>query len=47
MIIKSKQNIVCLFFIFTFFSNYFSAEDEEIYLQAISDQIQVIKDLKL
>ena len=47
MIIKSKQNIVCLFFIFTFFSNYLLAEDEEIYLQAISDQIQVItKDLK-
>ena len=43
--IKTKY---CLFiFLYLHFSNYLLAEDEEIYLQAISDQIQVItKDLK-
>ena len=44
---KIKLNIFFLSIIFVFLSNYLSAEDEEIYLQAISDQIQVItKDLK-
>ncbi len=44
---KIKLNIFFLSIIFVFLTNNLSAEDEEIYLQAISDQIQVItKDLK-
>ena len=38
---------ILTFVIFLFFVNFVSAEEEEIYLKAISDQIQVItKDLK-
>ena len=46
---RIKYNLIVFFFtaIFTFFVNPISAEEEEIYLKAISDQIQVItKDLK-
>tara|TARA_B100000963_G_scaffold178627_1_gene155253 strand:- start:2450 stop:3409 length:960 start_codon:yes stop_codon:yes gene_type:complete len=44
---KVKLNIFFLSIIFVFSSNYLSAEEDEIYLKAISDQIQVItKDLK-
>ncbi len=47
MISKLKFNIIFLSIIFIFFTNYISAEEEEIYLKSISDQIQVItKDLK-
>ena len=49
MLAKYKFNIVLFSIIFTFFisSNFISAEEEEIYLKSISDQIQVItKDLK-
>ena len=47
MFVKLKQNIISLIIIFTFSSNYILAEEEEIFLKAISDQIQVItKDLK-
>ena len=47
MITNSKFNLILATVIFTFFISIISAEDEEIYLQAISDQIQVItKDLK-
>ena len=47
MITKLKLNIIFSTIIFIFFINYISAEEEEIYLKAISDQIQVItKDLK-
>ena len=46
---RIKYNLIVFFFTatFTFFVNPISAEEEEIYLKAISDQIQVItKDLK-
>ena len=47
MFVKLKQNIISLIIIFAFSSNYILAEEEEIFLKAISDQIQVItKDLK-
>ena len=47
MFVKLKLNIISLLIIFSFFSNLTHAEEEEIYLKAISDQIQVItKDLK-
>ena len=47
MFSKIKLNIICLSIIFTFTNSYIFAEEEEIYLKAISDQIQVItKDLK-
>ena len=47
MFVKLKFNIISLLIIFSFFSNLTHAEEEEIYLKAISDQIQVItKDLK-
>ena len=47
MFVKLKLNIISLLVIFLFFSNLTHAEEEEIYLKAISDQIQVItKDLK-
>ena len=47
MFSKIKLNIICLSIILTFTNNYIFAEEEEIYLKAISDQIQVItKDLK-
>ena len=47
MLFKLKTNIIFLSFIFTLFANLVFAEEEEIYLKAISDQIQVItKDLK-
>jgi tol-pal system protein YbgF len=45
----TKDKLIIIFFstIFIFFINYVSAEEDEIYLKAISDQIQVItKDLK-
>ncbi len=46
MFVKFKLNII-LYFIFSFFISFVSAEEEEIYLKSISDQIQVItKDLK-
>ena len=42
-----KNKIIFLSIIFSFFVNIVLAEEEEIFLQAISDQIQVItKDLK-
>ena len=45
MLVKSKLNIALVFVVFL--SNSLFAEDEEIYLKAISDQIQVItKDIK-
>ena len=44
---KSKLNIILLSIIFTIFFQLANAEEEEIYLKSISDQIQVItKDLK-
>ena len=44
---KSKLNLIFSLVIFTSFINYISAEEDEIYLKAINDQIQVItKDLK-
>tara|TARA_Y100000768_G_scaffold344380_1_gene290595 strand:- start:1349 stop:2311 length:963 start_codon:yes stop_codon:yes gene_type:complete len=47
MLPKLKLNIFICSIVFTFIVTAISAEDEEIYLQAISDQIQVItKDLK-
>ena len=47
MVIKTKIRIVFFSVLFVFFSNVSFAEEEEIYLKAISDQIQVItKDLK-
>ena len=47
MLDKSKLNIALVSVVFLFLSNSLFAEDEEIYLKAISDQIQVItKDLK-
>ena len=47
MKICPKVKIFFFTIIFTFFTNVINAEDEEIYLKAISDQIQVItKDLK-
>ena len=47
MISKIKLNNILLSIIVIFFINSISAEEEEIYLQAISDQIKVItKDLK-
>ena len=47
MLSKSKLNIALVSVVFLFLSNSLFAEDEEIYLKAISDQIQVItKDLK-
>ena len=47
MLIKTKLKSIFLLLIFLSFSNFISAEEEEIYLKAISDQIQVItKDLK-
>ncbi len=47
MLKKIKLNIVFSLTIFLFFTNYVSSEEDEIYLKAISDQIQVItKDLK-
>ena len=47
MISKTRFKIIFLAAIFTFFVNFISAEEDEIYLKAISDQIQVItKDLK-
>ncbi len=47
MFAKSKLNIILLSIILTVFSHLAFAEEEEIYLKSISDQIQVItKDLK-
>jgi len=47
MLSKLKLNKILLPVLIIFFSNTISAEEEEIYLKAISDQIQVItKDLK-
>ena len=47
MFVKLKLNIVLSSIIFLFFFNLTYAEEDEIYLKAISDQIQVItKDLK-
>ena len=47
MLLKIKSNIIFFLVIFTFFNSYVYSEEEEIYLKAISDQIQVItKDLK-
>ena len=47
MIAILKRYIIFLTIIFSFFVSFVSAEEEEIYLKAISDQIQVItKDLK-
>ena len=47
MIAKLKIKLTFLSIIFILFINHVSAEEEEIFLQAISDQIQVItKDLK-
>ncbi len=47
MLPKIKLNKILYSIVFTFIVTAISAEDEEIYLQAISDQIQVItKDLK-
>ena len=40
MFVKLKLNIISLLVIFLFFSNLTHAEEEEIYLKAISDQIQ-------
>ena len=42
-----KNSKILTLIIFLFLINYVSAEEEEIYLKSISDQIQVItKDLK-
>ena len=47
MVVKTKFNKIFLIVLFIFSFNSISAEEEEIYLKAISDQIQVItKDLK-
>ena len=47
MLSKLKLNKILLPVLIIFFSNTISAEEEEVYLKAISDQIQVItKDLK-
>ena len=47
MFAKLKINIIYLLIVFLFPINIVLAEEEEIYLKAISDQIQVItKDLK-
>ncbi len=47
MFTKFKLNVAIYSIVFTFFIGLVYAEEEEIYLQAISDQIQVItKDLK-
>jgi TolA-binding protein len=47
MLSKLKLHITLLPFVIIFFTNIVLAEEEEIYLKAISDQIQVItKDLK-
>ena len=47
MVIKIKFNKIFLIVLFIFSFNLISAEEDEIYLKAISDQIQVItKDLK-
>ena len=47
MIYVKNFIIICFVYSFVFFSNFTHAEEEEIYLKSISDQIQVItKDLK-
>ena len=47
MCAKLKFNIIISSVVLTFFTSLIFAEEEEIYLQAISDQIQIItKDLK-
>jgi tol-pal system protein YbgF len=47
MFIRLKLNIIFLSIIFTFLTSFIFAEEDEVYLKAISDQIQVItKDLK-
>ena len=47
MLVKMQINKIYLLITFIFFFNSLLAEDEEIYLKAISDQIQVItKDIK-
>ena len=47
MFVQKKLKIILFLIPFVFFANLILAEEEEIYLQAISDQIQVItKDLK-
>ena len=47
MLRNQKLNIILSVIIFLFLTKYVSAEEEEIYLKSISDQIQVItKDLK-
>ena len=47
MSLKVEKKLIFLSIIFTLFFNFISAEEDEIYLKAISDQIQVItKDLK-
>ena len=47
MLSKLKLNKILLIVIIIFFANTISAEEDEVYLKAISDQIQVItKDLK-
>jgi hypothetical protein len=48
MLTKLKFNKIFLSIIFLFFTSSISAEEEEIFLKAITDQIQVItKDLKI
>ena len=48
MLTKLKFNKIFLSIIFLFITNSISAEEEEIFLKAITDQIQVItKDLKI
>ena len=47
MLEKLRLKLIIQLIIFTFITNISVAEEEEIYLKAISDQIQVItKDLK-
>jgi len=47
MFIRFKLNLIIYSIALTFFTSFVFAEEEEIYLQAISDQIQIItKDLK-
>ena len=47
MLKKLRLKLIIQLIIFTFITNISVAEEEEIYLKAISDQIQVItKDLK-
>ena len=47
MYIKLRLKILFFTIVFAFFGNPINAEEEEIYLKAISDQIQVITREKL